>query len=112
MKSGDLNKRIVIQEKTVGSPAVDAFGQPSVVWQDLHTVWAAVEPLTGREFWAQQQFQSELTTKFRIRYLTDITTEMRIRYAGKTYMIKSVIDPKEDHIELQFMTEEGVRDGD
>lgn len=111
MRSGDLNKRIVIQQRTVGSPARDDFGQPNTVWEDFLTIWAAVEPLTGRELWAQQQIQNEITTRFRIRYAADIVSDMRISYANKYYVIKSIIDPMEEHVELQLMTGEGLRDG-
>ena len=111
MKSGDLNKRITIQKKSTTATTRDEFGQLNYVWEDLGTFWAAVEPLTGRELWAQQQLQSELTTRFRIRYQPNIITDMRISYVDKIYVIKSVIDHKEDHIELQLLTGEGVRDG-
>ena len=108
MKAGDLNKRIKISQLVTGSPAVDEFGTPNRNWEEVDTVWAAVEPISGREYWAQQQVQSEITTKIRIRYRDDVAVGMKAEYNGKTYVIKNIIDPKESHRELQLMCSEGV----
>ena len=108
MKAGSLNKRIKISSLVTGSPAVDTLGQPNTSWVEVDTVWGAIEPLSGREFWAQQQVQSEITVRVRIRYRNDITPSMKAEYAGKTYMIKNVIDFQEEHRELQLMCTEGV----
>jgi SPP1 family predicted phage head-tail adaptor len=108
MQAGSLNKRIKISQLVTGSPAVDAFGQPNTSWEELDTVWAAIEPITGREFWAQQQIQSEITVKIRMRYRNDIAVGMKAEYSGKVYTIKYVIDYQESHRELMLMCSEGV----
>ena len=108
MQAGRLNKRITISQLVTGSPAVDEFGQPNKTWEEVDTVWGSVEPLNGREFWAQQQVQSEITGKIRIRYRDDINPGMKAVYNSKTYMILNVIDPLETHKELNLMVSEGV----
>ena len=100
-----LRHRITFQERATGQ---DEFGQPIDTWQDICTVWAAVEPLSGREFWAAQQVQAEVTTRIRIRYRQGIRPEMRVLYDGRTYDIQTVIDPEERHVELQLMCREVV----
>lgn len=110
VSSGKMNKRVSIERSVSGSPAVNDFGEPVVVWEQVAEVWSAVEPLTGREFWAQQQVQSEITVRFKIRYRSDILTGMRVVYNNAIYMIKSIIDPLEKHEELHLMTSEGVRE--
>jgi len=105
---GRLNKRVKISQLATGSPAVDAYGQPNTSWEEVDTVWAAIEPVSGREFWAQQQVQSEITAKIRIRYRNDVSAGMKAEYGGKTYMIQTVIDPLEAHRELHLMCSEGV----
>lgn len=110
LNSGKLNKRVLIQRSIAGSPPVNEFGEPVVVWEDIDTVWGSIEPLTGREYWAQQQVQSEITVRFRIRYRDDILAGMRVVYNTAIYMIKSIIDPLEKHEELQLMCSEGVRE--
>ena len=111
LKPGRMNKRIIIQQEVVGNPPQDAYGVPNTTWGTFATVWAAVEPLQGREFWAQQQVQSEITTRVRIRYLAGVTSKMRILYGSRILNIKSPIDPKERHAEMQLMCSEGVNDG-
>ena len=108
MQAGTLNKRIVISQLVTGSPATDEFGAPNTSWEELDTVWAAVEPISGREFWAQQQVQSEITVKIRVRYRDDVTVGMKAEYNNKTYMIKYIIDYQESHKEFWLMCSEGV----
>ncbi len=111
MRAGELNKRIKISQEVAGSPAADSLGQPNLYWEEVDTVWGAIEPITGREFWAQQQVQSEITARIRIRYRTDLAAGMKAECGGKTYIIKNVIDPREGHAELQLMCAEGVISG-
>lgn len=108
MRAGSLNKRITIYQLVTGSPSVDSFGQPNTSWEELDTVWAAVEPLSGREFWAQQQIQSEITSRIRIRYRSDVAVGMKIAYSSRTYIIKYMIDNLEEHKELWLMCTDGV----
>jgi len=108
MRSGDLKKRVKISRQVAGSPAVDEFGAPLMTWEELATVWAAVEPLNGREFWAQQQVQSSVSVRIRIRYLNSVLPGMKAEYNSKTYVIQNVIDKEEKHQELQLMCSEGV----
>ena len=108
MQSGTLNKRVKISKIVTGSPARDELGTPNTTWEELDTVWAVIEPISGREFWAQQQIQSEITTKIKIRYRNDITVGMIAQYSSKTYSIKYIIDYQESHKELLLMCSEGV----
>lgn len=107
--SGILNKRITIQELVTGSPEKDSFGQPNSSWDTFAQVWAAIEPIQGREFWAQQQVQSEVTIRIRIRYLSGVTSAMRVLYGSRVLTIESVIDPQEKHKEMQLMCSEGAK---
>lgn len=108
MDAGRLDKRVTIQSMTATR---NAIGEPVEAWADVATVWAAVEPVQGREFWEQQQVQSEVTTRIRIRYRAGVTAAMRVTYGGRFYNIKSVIDPRERHDEMQLMCSSGVNDG-
>ena len=108
MQSGKLNKRLVISQLVTGSPAVNSVGEPNTSWGEIDTVWAAIEPVSGREFWAQQQVQSEVTVKIRIRYRSDVSVGMKGECAGRTYLIQNIIDPLEAHRELLLMCSEGV----
>jgi SPP1 family predicted phage head-tail adaptor len=108
MESGKLNKRIKISKLVSGSPVRDSLGTPNTSWEEVATVWGAIRPLSGRDFFAQQQIQSEISVEIKIRYRDDISSGMKAEYYGKTYMIKTIIDTREEHRELLLMCSEGV----
>lgn len=55
-------------------------------WEDFKATRAAIDPLSGREFYAAEQSQSEVTHKIRCRYFRGLQAGMRIRCAaGKQY---------------------------
>ncbi|MBO8158832.1 phage head closure protein [Thermosyntropha sp.] len=104
MRIGDLRHRITIQEFV---EQVDEYGTPiGAGWQDVCTVWAAVEPIQGREYILLQNTQSEVTIRIRIRFQPGIKPAMRVKYGNRIFDIQSVIDPEERHIELQLMCKE------
>lgn len=102
MKAGDLRHRVTFQSEG-GEDNLDEYGQ-SIGWVDVYTVWASVEPLSGREFFAAQQVNSEVSVKIRMRYRSDApTSDMRGFYNGKTYEVVAVIDVEERHDELHVL---------
>lgn len=107
MNPGDLRRRITIQQP---SETKDSEGIVTVTWVDLATVWAAVEPLQGREFLSAQAVTSEPITRIRIRYQAGIKPSMRAVYGTRIYDIQYVIDTGDRHRELQLMCRE-VTDG-
>ena len=109
MNVGRLNKRVTIQERTTTE---NEYGEPISTWVDVASdIAAAVEPLQGRELFAAQQVQSEVTIRVRIRYRAGIKAAMRVLYGVRVLDIQSVIDPLEKHAELQLLCAEGVTNG-
>lgn len=100
MQIGTLRHRITLQSYTA---APDSYGDPIKAWSDLADVWAAVEPLTGREYFQAQQTHAEVTYRVRIRYRGDVVPTMRIAYTGKTLEILAVIDVGERRREMHLM---------
>ena len=109
--AGKLNKRVVIQHQVAGSPLQNSYGELNHVWETYATVWASIEPIQGREFWAQQQVQSEVSVRIRIRYLAGVTSDMRVQFGARIFSIEGVIEPKEQHREIQLMCSEGLNNG-
>lgn len=111
MRSGNLRQRVQIQNFT---QAQDDYGQPIETWSTAATVWAAVEPLRGSEFFAAQQVQSDTDVKIRIRYRDDITidTKSRVLHETHTYDVMNVLHVSERHRELHLMCKERHQDGD
>ena len=101
MKAGDLDQRVTVERQQGG---FDELGQPLPdTWAPLFTCWAAVEPLTGREYIAASAAVSEVTARIRMRFRPWMTAEDRVIHDGTTYGIESVIDVRSEHRELHLM---------
>ena len=86
MRAGTLRHRVTIQRYEL---VVDDYGAPlhRESWKDVATVWASVEAVSGRDFFAARQEQSEVTQRIRIRYRPDVTADMRVIHNGKVFNI-------------------------
>lgn len=108
MNPGNFDQRIVLQRRLeTRSPR----GESIVTYVDAFAVWAAVEPLSGRELFHAQQTQSEVTTRIRIHWRSGVTQLMRVLHVttygspdiSDLYDIKSVIDVRAKHHEMHLM---------
>lgn len=90
MEAGKLRHLITIEAPT---EAQDKYGEPVQGWTQVAEVWASREDLSGREWFAAQQVQADVTTRFRIRYRDGIRATMRVTSDGVTYNILSAADP-------------------
>ena len=101
MNAGALDQRIVIERRT---GATNDWGEPLPdAWLPIITTWAHVQPLTGREYLAAMQNQSETTIRVRLRYRPGVKSAMRVKHGAKLYGIQSVIDVKSTGRELVLM---------
>lgn len=109
MRAGKLRHRIEIQQKTITQ---DAYGAPVITWTKFADVWASVEPLNSREFFAAQSVQSEVSGKIILRYLYGITTKMRVVHAGEVYDITGALnDGKSGKEYIVLMVSKGLNNG-
>ena len=101
MRAGMLRHRVTIQRQEL---VFGKFGAPlhDKVWENVATVWASLEAMSGREFFASQQAQSEVTQRIRIRYRPDVTADMRV---GKVFNIVAPL-PDNQGRELVLMCRE------
>lgn len=106
---GKMRHRISFQQF---SGTLDSYGDPLLDddsnWDNVATVWAAIDPISGREFYAAEQSQSEVSHKVRCRYLAGLDTAMRIIYGKRKFKIISIIDWEERHESLLIMCKELV----
>ena len=107
-RAGKLRHSIIIESPV---ETKDGMGQPVKSWGEYAKVRASVKPLRGREFFAAQQYNSEVTTKILMRFLNGVTTKMRITFNSKIYNIESVINIEERGISMELMCSEGVNNG-
>lgn len=108
MRAGNLRSRVTIQSR---SSTPDSFGEQGSAWQDVATVWASVEPLSGRELLSAQQVQGEISHRVRCRFRSGVTTAHRLLFAGRVLDIQAVINPQERGVMLEILCREGPTDG-
>lgn len=107
MKAGELRHRIMIQEKQT-PVAQNDYGEEVITWSEVAEVWAAIEPLRGREFLEAQRAGAEVTTRIRVRHRDGIRPEMRVVWGDHVYDIEAVIHVEERRREIHLMCKELV----
>ncbi len=110
MRAGKLRHHVMLQRTEYSQDPVSGDVTPS--WVDVDKVWAAIEPLSAREFIAAAAGQSEVTSRVVIRYRPGITSAMRVLHRGKVYNIQGVLtdmDSGRDYLTLPCS--EGLSDG-
>lgn len=116
--AGRYRQRVVIES------AVDTqdstTGEPIRTWSELATVWAAVEPLKGRELLLDGGLRTEVDTRVLIRWapaLASLGTKARVRHstvAGRPdvlYNVISVVEAKLMRKELELLCKSGTNEG-
>lgn len=121
--SGKLRHRVRIERH---AEQVDSFGQviqdPSTgqvarSWEEVATVWAAIEPLSAKEFIQSQAVQSQVSARITIRYRTGVDASMRLVHMfngvpGSIYNIAGILADKVSGLEyLTIPVSEGVNEG-
>lgn len=107
--AGLMTHRVTLQSP---SASVDVLGQRVETWTDVATVWAQVQPLRGREFFAAGAINSEASVKIRIWHRSDVTGAMRVLWRGVPHAIVAPpIDVEGARRALELMCSAGMRDG-
>lgn len=88
LNAGSLRHVIEIQERT---EVRGASGDPTVTWTLFKKVRASVEPLLGKEYFASQQRNAQVQTRFRIRAVNGVVPRMRIVWKRRWYDIESAV---------------------
>jgi len=87
IEAGQLDRRVTIQRRTLTR---NGKGESIESFADLATIWAQRLDIRAREFFAGQQLQGDVNTRFRIRYRDDVTVLDRLVCEGRTYDIQQV----------------------
>lgn len=105
MKIGKLRHRVTIEQVT---EAQDTDGSVIETWSAFAIGQASIEPISGREYFAAQSTQADVTHRVSLRYLPGITPKMRVTFGSRVFDILSVINVDERNRELQLMCRENV----
>ncbi len=111
--------RLASSEKTavvslqVRADGKDARGQANGAWQDWATgIWAKVQPLRSRDFFAAGQMQASVDTLIAFDWMPGVLPTMRVVWEGRPFEIAGEpIDVDGAHHTLELMCVAGVRDG-
>jgi len=110
LSAGKLRHRITIQKPV--SSQDPTSGDAKVNWTNHAEVWAAVEPLSVREFISAQSMQSQVVARITVRYRDDLTAKMRILYRDRIYNPQGWLPDPDSGLEyLTAPVTEGVNDG-
>lgn len=89
MRAGTLRHRVTIEHKT---ETRDSYGGVSTAWATFAaSVPAAILPVSGREFFAAEAQQSEVSAKIVMRQLAGLLPSMRIVHGGQQYNIRAIL---------------------
>ena len=77
-------------------------------WHTFATVWASIEPLAGKEYFAAGREQASVSHRIRIRYLPGVSHGMRVNWESRLLEIESAINLWERNRELILMCRENV----
>lgn len=110
LEAGSLRHRVTIKRQVIGQNSEN--GARTTAWETVATVWAAIAPMSAREFVAANALQSKVTTRIVIRYRSGLKASMRVQHGAKVYNIEGVLADKESGIEyLTLACSEGVNNG-
>lgn len=108
MQSGKLKLKVTLQRRNeTEAPS----GQELHTYVDVTDVYAEIADLSGREFFAARQVQSQVTTRITIRYRVDVDATWRVKHVVQhgspeiveTYDVEYVMrDKKTNRTECQL----------
>lgn len=110
LSAGDLNCRIKIQTPITG---LDPYGSLVPGWHDLMTIWASIEPLTGRELESARQLLSEVTHQITVRYNPALTDTRKVAgyraiYKERIFNIHATFNENENNVLITLLASEGL----
>lgn len=106
MDIGKLRHRITLVSYEI---LKDDIGSEKRKWKKIDTVWASLEPLSGRELMATGMEKAEATIRVTIRYRKDMGPNLCIRFGSRVFEVISAINPEEKNIFLTLMCKELIQ---
>lgn len=114
---GSLRHRITVQQRAAVQDPVT--GEMSQDWVDVVTVWAAIEPMSVRDFIQSRAAQSQVSTRIVMRYseaVASISGDIRVLHQRGSkpaivYFAEGVLRDKVSGIDyLTLPCSQGVRE--
>ena len=106
MRAGQLRHRVTLER--IRQTDVSDMGVPTEKWEAVGIYWAFVQPVSARQFVANDQLRGEVSHTVRMRYAPGVTLKDRLDYQGRKLNIASVINVLERGHELQLLCVEAA----
>jgi SPP1 family predicted phage head-tail adaptor len=106
IRAGSLNRLVTFERR---DSATNEFNEQVGDWVEVARAYAQIVSLTGREFFASLQEQSDVTARVIVRYtpqLAALKTTDRIVTAERIYDIQAVLNPDGRSRELHILVAE------
>lgn len=104
MRTGLMRRVVTLQSTTSVSDGGGGTTETPVPLAE--NISARVEPLSGDEQLRAMQTGMVAPHRFTMRYRSDVQGALTLLYDGRTFDIKSVVDPEEKHRELIILADE------
>ena len=110
MRAGRMNRRAVLQSP---NPTRGADGSLIDGWTTVATVWAALEPVSGRDLVDNGRVATEITHKMIIRYRSDPRDTWRVQITEnaaapltRSFKVSAITNPRDGRQELNLLLKE------
>lgn len=101
--AGRLSHELALESR---SAADDGYGGLTDQWNEVASVWGRLEPVTSAApVWAGQRLDA-VTHRVTVRSRDGIAPGMRFRRNGRTFLIRTIVDPDETGRYLVCLTQE------
>ena len=110
MRIGPLRHRVTLQSQSVTQSATGAITK---TWSDVATVWAQINPQSGKQFFEQVTNHEEVYSRIIIRYGTNVNSidnTWRVKYGTRIFEIEAVINWDEKDRMFTLAVREGPKD--
>ena len=110
LSAGQLNCRVTIKSPNT---ALDPYGALVPGWNTLMTVWASIEPLTGRELQSALQLASVVTHQITVRYHPTLVDTRKVAtfraiYKERIFNIHAALNEDESNVLITLLASEGL----
>jgi SPP1 family predicted phage head-tail adaptor len=110
MRAGPMRHQVVIEGRQATQ---DTFGEQSTTWATVDTVYADINPLSGREREAAQAINVEISHEITIRYQDEfsdprVVAAYRVRYGTRLFNIHGSANVDERNREITLLAGEGM----
>jgi SPP1 family predicted phage head-tail adaptor len=109
LAAGKLRHRVTLEEQVT---TTNEFGETEVSWVGFAQVWAAIEPLSAREYIQAEAMQSNVSARITLRWRPELKASMRIVHKDTIYNPAGILaDPVSGQEYATIPVSTGVNQG-